>query len=82
MPKRLYISHCTDRHIDDVIRVFDKVADANAHARAFMAFYSARGKRVDEWEEGDGPLYDASCEAAEAYARVLAVTLNDNSQEH
>jgi len=47
-----------------------------------MAFYSARGKRVDEWEEGDGPLYDASCEAAEAYARVLAVTLNDNSQEH
>ena len=45
---KIYIAICYDRHCDDEISAFVKLADAKAECRNFMYSY---GRKYGQWEE-------------------------------
>lgn len=76
----LYIALCEDRHIDPVVRVFDKLELAIAFAKQFMV---DNGSDQDiEEEKIEGCIYSAQYSEEGDSVRVEQVLLNDDSVDY
>lgn len=73
--KKLYIALCKDRHIDEVVRVFDTAEAAVEFCKAFVK--SCRGERDLEEKVISGWFYYATYSCEGDSVRVEEVTLNN-----